>query len=248
MSKIKYLIRLDDACPTMGKAKWDRVEQILDQYGVRPMVGIVPDCRDETLMLDPPDPAFWTKAQAWEKKGWAIALHGYNHVYSSEGGLDGLNPLWARSEFAGIPLDIQREKIRKGVAILREHDLHLRFFFAPSHTYDENTLTALREESDIRIISDTIATKPYRYQDFTILPQLGGRCVERRLPGVWTFCLHPNMMSEEDFRRTDSFIQSHQQQFCGFDDLDLERVGPRSLVDRLLSWSYFAYRRIRGIR
>lgn len=248
MSKIKYLIRLDDACPTMDKAKWDRMEQILDQYGVRPMVGIVPACRDETLMLDPPDPAFWTKAQAWGKKGWAIALHGYDHVYTSEGGLDGLNPLWARSEFAGIPLDIQREKIRKGLIILQKHGLRPRFFFAPSHTFDKNTLIALREESDIRIISDTIATKPYRYQDFTMLPQLGGRCVERIIPGVWTFCLHPNMMSEEDLRQTASFIQSHQQQFYGFDDLGLERVGRRSLVDHLLRWFYFAYRRIRGIR
>lgn len=42
----KYLIRLDDACPTMDKAKWQRIFDILDGNGVRPMVGIIPHNED----------------------------------------------------------------------------------------------------------------------------------------------------------------------------------------------------------
>jgi len=44
--KINYLIRLDDACSTMDSAKWQRVETILDCYGVRPLVGVIPDNND----------------------------------------------------------------------------------------------------------------------------------------------------------------------------------------------------------
>lgn len=35
----KYLIRLGDVCPTMEAMKWQRIENILDAYGVRPMIG-----------------------------------------------------------------------------------------------------------------------------------------------------------------------------------------------------------------
>ena len=58
MFKTRYLIRLDDACPTMSKEWWGNVEAVLDKYGVRPMVGIVPICHDEKLELDPIDENF----------------------------------------------------------------------------------------------------------------------------------------------------------------------------------------------
>ena len=71
----RYLIRLDDACPTMDAEKWLRMENILDTYGVRPMVGVIPANKDPKQQIDAVDTEFWTKVKAWEKKGWAIALH-----------------------------------------------------------------------------------------------------------------------------------------------------------------------------
>ena len=248
MFKSKYLIRLDDACPTMDKKKWDRMESILDVFSIRPMVGIVPNNQDDNLMVDKEDAGIWDKVKKWQQKGWAIALHGYDHCYISDGGLEGLNPMWSRSEFAGLPLEEQREKIKKGVAIMREHGISPKYFFAPSHTFDLNTLTALREESDIRIISDTIATKSYRFGDFIIVPQLGGHCVEMKLPGIWTFCLHPNMMSDENFVATEKFIQTHKEQFVSFDQLDFSSVKQKDWFSKLLSWAYFTQRKIRGIQ
>ena len=61
MGKTKYLVRLDDACPTMDAVKWQRMETLLDAYEVKPMVGIIPHCQDPQLMLDEPDPHFWQK-------------------------------------------------------------------------------------------------------------------------------------------------------------------------------------------
>lgn len=180
--KRQYLIRLDDACPTMDRERWGRMERLLDQYGVKPMVGIVPDCKDENLMRNETDPHFWEKALAWQQKGWTIAMHGYDHCYISDMGMDGFNPMWPRSEFAGVSLEEQKRKVRMGV-IIGSHGLKPKYFFAPSHTFDENTLTALREESSIRMISDTIALKPYRRGDFTFYPQTVGHCVKMPLPG-----------------------------------------------------------------
>ena len=138
----KYLIRLDDACPTMDIARWQRMESILDKYGIRPMVGIIPANADSKQMIDKEDDLFWEKAFAWQSKGWAIALHGYDHCYISSDA--GINPLWNRSEFAGISLQQQKQKISDGVTILKSHGLNPKYFFAPSHTFDENTLQALQ--------------------------------------------------------------------------------------------------------
>lgn len=242
----KYLIRLDDACPTMDAKKWQRMENILDCYRVRPMVGIIPNNNDSKQKIDAEDPAFWNKVEKWVGKQWVIALHGYDHCYISEGGMKGLNPLWSRSEFAGVPLELQKEKIREGVKILRSHGIDPQYFFAPSHTYDQNTLEALREESNIRIISDTIATKPYKYEDFTFIPQLGGHCTVMNIPGIWTFCLHPSAMSEDDFEVTEIFLKAHVDEFISFCDLDLQNLKKKDIMGRLLSWVYFTRRKFKG--
>ena len=43
---LKFILRLDDAAPTMNKEKWDKIEKILDKYNIKPIVGIIPDNKD----------------------------------------------------------------------------------------------------------------------------------------------------------------------------------------------------------
>lgn len=244
----RYLIRLDDACPTMDKAKWQQMFKLLDKYGIKPMVGIIPHNEDPKQMIDVEDSDFWSKARIWECKGYAIALHGYNHCYISDRGLEGLNPLWSRSEFAGVAYDKQYQKIHDGFAIMKKNKLNPKFFFAPSHTFDENTLKALRDCTDIRIVSDTIGNKPYLNNDFVFIPQVGGHCIDMKIPGIWTFCLHPSMMNEKDFRDAENFFMVHQDEFIGFDELDLTNLRGKGLIGKLLSWAYFAQRKNKGIK
>lgn len=246
--KNNYLIRLDDACPTMDSAKWQRIEDILDRYGVRPMVGIIPNNSDPKQIIDNEDSEFWIKVKGWEHKDWAIALHGYDHCYISDKGLEGLNPLWSRSEFSGVPYEIQKTKISKGIKIMRTHGIDPKYFFAPSHTYDMCTLRALKEESNIRIISDTIATTPYKYGEFAIIPQLGGHCRDMKIPGIWTFCLHPTAMNDAQFEAVEDFLKVHKDEFIAFSDLDLTNLSGKTLVGKLLSWAYFTMRKLKGLK
>lgn len=248
MPHSKYLIRLDDACPTMDAAKWQRMEDLLDAYRVKPMVGIIPNCQDPQLMLDESDPHFWEKAFLWQEKGWAIAMHGYDHCYISDKGMSGLNPMWERSEFAGVPLEKQREKIRDGIQILKAKGIHPKSFFAPSHTFDNNTLIALREESDIRIISDTIGRYPYHDSDFWLIPQIVGHCVKMLVSGIYTFCFHPNMMADAAFEELEKFLHSYADSFVSFDQIDLYKYGKKGMIDRLISNSFFFYRKLKGLR
>ena len=244
--KVRYLLRLDDACPTMHSAKWQRTFSILDRYGIRPLIGIIPHNEDPKQLINEPNDSFWDDVHLWQSKGYSLALHGYNHCYTSDQGLEGLNPLWQRSEFAGYSLEIQKDKIKKGIAIFRSHGIEPQLFFAPSHTFDKLTLQALLEESNIRIISDTIATKPYNSYGFTFIPQLGGRCFEIPIPGIWTFCLHPSAMNDNDFNTLDEFIGKNRNKFISFDDVDLTNLKSKTLIDKLLSWTYFTFRKLRN--
>ena len=160
----------------------------------------------------------------------------------------GINPVHHRSEFAGLSFNEQAEKIEKGYQILKERNVEPAYFFAPSHTFDYHTLKALKEYTDIRMISDTIATKPYKDMEFVFIPQMGGHCIEMKIPGIWTFCLHPNEMTDNNFSTLETFLQKHQQEFCSFDKLNLQDVGKKNLLGRLLSFIYFAKRRMKGAR
>ena len=107
----KYLVRLDDACPTYNKENWDRLEKLLDEYNIKPIVAVIPENRDEKLKYDNPDKGFWDKVYAWQEKHWTIGLHGFEHRYTTKSG--GLVPLNKKSEFAGVSLAKQEVKIKK---------------------------------------------------------------------------------------------------------------------------------------
>ena len=209
----RYIIRLDDAADRMDCKKWARMEKLLDKYDIKPLVGVIPNCRDEMMNIYDRDPDFWNKVHQWDTKGWTIALHGYEHVYCTTDG--GINPVNNRSEFAGLSLEQQKNKIKNGLEIFRRNEVEPKVFFAPSHTFDLNTIEALKQESNIRIISDTIANKPYSQYDMTFVPQQSGKV--RKLPfKVVTFCYHPNMMEEQEFIYLESFLKKYNKLFTSF--------------------------------
>lgn len=231
----KYILRLDDACEKMDIEKWDRMEQLLDKYAVKPLVGVIPHCEDPMMDDYPVDSKFWSKVNNWITKDWSIAMHGYNHVYSTACG--GINPINNRSEFAGEPLEVQKEKIRKGISIMREHGVNPKVFFAPSHTFDRNTLLALKAESDINIISDTIANDVYYQDGFQFVPQQSGRV--RKSPfKVVTFCYHPNTMKTADFVYLEQFLEKNATLFTKF-ELILNGKRKLSIFDKVLKKIYF---------
>lgn len=238
-----YLLRLDDASEYMDVLRWKKIEELLDTYEIWPIVGVIPDNKDPELVGKyDRNPQFWAMAKTWQDKGWAIALHGHTHVYESQSG--GINPVNNRSEFAGLSLDAQREKIREGILIFNRHGIKPELFFAPAHTFDGDTLRALKLESQIRVISDTVAHDIYYKDGFYFIPQQAG--MVRRLPfKVVTFCYHPNNMGELGFKQLEDFIRRNKARFGSFRDLSFTNRD-RSKLDHLLSKSYFCFRRIRS--
>lgn len=231
-----YILRLDDAAENMNLPNWQRMELLLDRYKIKPIYGIIPNNMDEDLLKYDKIDNFWSEMNRWKDKGWIPALHGYTHVFETNEG--GINPVNNRSEFAGVPLEIQRDKIQNGIRILSENGIKPKIFFAPAHTFDMNTLEALKLESDIRIISDTVANDIYYENGFYFIPQQSGRC--RKLPfKVTTFCYHPNIMSNEDFQNLIKFLSIYGNLFKYKEEYIL-KDRRKSFGDKLLQKLYFA--------
>jgi predicted deacetylase len=233
----QYLLRFDDLCPTMARERWEQFREVLEEFSIRPILAVIPDNRDPSLERAPYDPAFWGEMRALEAAGAAIAVHGYRHTYFNSG--KSLLGIHRHSEFASVGLQMQREWIRRGLAILREHGLNPRLWVAPRHGFDRNTLHALHEEG-IDYISDGFARIPFRRHAVTWIPQQLWAPVAKT-KGLWTTCIHPMTASAADVDRLRSFLKAHWPQFTLFDrvigEFDGQNLGiGERLYERLALW------------
>jgi predicted deacetylase len=205
----QYLLRFDDLCPTLSLDRWQRFVPLFEEFLLQPILAVVPDNRDAQLERGPVDPEFWNRMKALEDAGATIALHGYQHLCTSAG--RSLVPLHRHSEFAGVPLDTQRDWIQTGLSILRDHGLNPRVWVAPRHGFDRNTLLALRQEG-IKLLSDGLARVPFVRDGLTWIPQQLWSPVEKPA-GLWTICIHPNSAQGSQVNRLRAFLNRYAAQF-----------------------------------
>ena len=227
----------------MDIGKWAQMEKLLDKYSIKPIVGVIPNNKDVDMTSKyAKNNAFWEKVREWKSKGWELALHGYDHVCTTKDG--GMNPVNNRSEFAGVPLKKQEEKIELGIKVFNSHDIEPRIFFAPSHTFDKNTLIALKNKSKIKIISDTVANDMYKYDGFYFIPQQSGRVRNLKFK-ITTFCYHPNTMNHSDFDELEGFLKLNSDKFIDISKLEF-KSRDKSIYDKLLSFIYFSKRKLKN--
>jgi putative peptidoglycan lipid II flippase len=215
MAMAKYLLRIDDLCPTMNSENWHRVERVLTENGIRPLIAIVPDNRDPALIVDTEDSSFWHRMVAAQEAGWEIAQHGYQHVTSVRG--RSLTRLHTTSEFAGLAESEQYARIAKGRDILRSRGLEPTSWVAPRHGLDHITVRVLRELG-FNCNSDGFALWPFERDGTFWIPQQLWAGASKRF-GVWTICLHINHWTAADFQRFETFIRRHADDFLSASEL-----------------------------
>lgn len=209
----QYLLRFDDLCPTVRRDRWQQYRRLIETFGIRPILAVVPDNRDSDLEISPAFPDFWEQLRQMEVAGAAIAVHGYHHLCRSRG--KSLLALHPETEFAGVDLDTQRDWIRKGFRILEEKGLHPRLWVGPRHGFDRNTLRALHEVG-VKYISDGFARVPHRLCGITCIPQQLWEPVVKS-KGLWTICIHPNGASPSSIERLQRFLEDHSNQVTSID-------------------------------
>ncbi len=240
---VRYLLRLDDACDTMDKDKWERVEKILDKNNILPLIALIPNNNDDNMVKQSKIINFKDIIERWKKKGWEIGQHGYDHCYINNCG--GINPVNLRSEFAGTSLEKQLEKIQLGKKIiLEEYNIESNIFIAPSHTFDENTITALKENRIFKI-SDGKFLYPCKYKGVVFIPQQVGDFRNILFSGVWTFCYHPNEMKENDFIKFEKFLEKNKDKFITFKNIDLTNIKEITKFESLFSKLYFFLKKLK---
>lgn len=203
-----YLFRLDDICPTLRWNRFTELVRLFDQYHIKPILAVVPDNQDTALMVDPPSLDFWPQIAALAARGWIIAQHGFQHVYHTKEA--GLLQLRARSEFAGLPYAVQRNKIEHGQQILRQRlNQPITWWSAPAHSFDLTTCQAL---ADLKFthISDGIALYPFNRYGLTWIPHQTWSIAPKPL-GVWTIGIHLNTMRDRHVAQLRRLLAHHSR-------------------------------------
>ncbi|TWT27767.1 DUF2334 domain-containing protein [Planomicrobium sp. CPCC 101110] len=212
----KYIFRFDDIAPNMDWGNYEYIKSIFDKYDVKPLIGVIPDNQDPELQKYAyrDEDYFWNEMRKLQRNGWEIALHGYQHKYvTKEAGIFGINN---KSEFSGLPIEVQNEKIKNGMRLFNSRDIKTDTFMAPSHSLDRNTLLVLKENG-IHTITDGFALYPYYYEDLLFVPQLFA--TQRRMPfGIYTFCIHFNTMTKASITEIEDFIKLNRDDIITFSE------------------------------
>lgn len=213
---MQIAIRIDDITPDMDWEKFHTFKGILDRLGIKPLIGVVPDNKDDNLHRAKAVDDFWKSIKELQDEGWCIAMHGYQHRYTTAKG--GLFPLNRFSEFAGVPLPEQRTMIRSGAQILKRNGIVTEIFMAPAHSYDRNTLKALRE-SGFNKITDGFGNNPYRWSEMTFYPIsfMVSRSLKKR-KGVTTIVVHTNEINDAGMRYYEELLQRYRDSLISYGD------------------------------
>jgi peptidoglycan/xylan/chitin deacetylase (PgdA/CDA1 family) len=238
----RYLLRFDDICPGMNWKVWAEIEPMLDRHGVKPLIAVVPDNRDPKLNVHAPRADFWPWVRDRQAAGWTIALHGYQHLYETRDA--GIMRINAKSEFAGLPEDVQREKLVRGLGILRENGVRADAWIAPGHSFDATTVKLLLELG-VNMISDGFFFRPVRHLGAYWIPQQLWHF--RPMPGgIWTVCLHCNAYGEAEITQLRVWLKQYSDRMMSAEQVKQEYAGaPAGWADRSFAAIVPALRAIR---
>tara|TARA_B100001123_G_C15302972_1_gene1021692 strand:+ start:1663 stop:2424 length:762 start_codon:yes stop_codon:yes gene_type:complete len=209
-----FLIRLDDIAENMNWDLMEKSEFLFDKYNIKPVLGVIPNNKDKELLSYPKKNNFWDQVRKWRDKGWEISMHGSTHVYDKTSKKEDYFSYGGGSEFCGHSFDVQSSRIKNGINKFNEENIKIKSFFAPNHTFDENTLLALKE-CGIKEVIDGYGLMPYRENEINFIPQLFYKLI--KLPfGIQSSQIHLNYFSDKDFDDFQNFIEKNSKKIITY--------------------------------
>lgn len=232
----KYIIRLDDACHQMPLEKWKLFEHFFDKKNISPIVGVVPKNKDKSLGSGE-NQHFWSLVHRWEKKGWAIAMHGLYHQCHKINSNNSYFKFGNKSEFVGKSIEEQTKIIQSSLESFKKNGVSPKIFMAPSHTFDTNTIKALESVTSIRIITDGFSFRSFKKGNFIFIPQQLWSV--KRLPfGLYTICIHPTSMELNQIHQFIEELDQISDQIISPDDINLDKVTNQGFLDLMFEKIY----------
>ncbi len=256
----RFAIRIDDIAPDMDWNAFCRFAALLDTYDVKPLIGVIPENKDPRIAApfnrrnavfiqtegskgETEDPkgkipemvntsscssgfGKWLKEK--QQEGWTVAMHGYDHIYRTKKG--GLFPLNHASEFAGRSYEEQLKSLQRGRKKMAELGAQTDIFMAPSHSFDKNTLRALKK-CGFRYITDGFGGEAYTREGLTFLPIsfLKSREMKKK-EGITTFVVHTWDMDEAEYSFYRRLFEKERQRVVDYKELLNLPAGQRSIA------------------
>ena len=206
-------VRMDDICSTMDYEKFIRCYKILDEANVKPLLAVVPFSKDPKLERGQVE-YFWELMNKLQADGCEVAVHGYHHIYTTQE--QGLVCTRLLSEFAGVPYDEQLKMLKAGKLELEKHGLRVDTFCAPGHSYDRNTLKAMKE-AGYQYLSDGRSRHPYYLEGIKCIPADDAYRLHKF--GILTICLHSNEETEVSMDKLKLFLKTNCKKLCDFREM-----------------------------
>ena len=209
------LIRLDDIAENMNWSLMRKCENLFEKHNIRPLLGVVSNNQDTELLSYEKNDQFWSQIRVWQKKNWEIAMHGYTHIYDKDTFKKDYFNYGGKSEFCGHSFDEQFSRIEKSLMIFKKENIEIRSFFAPNHTYDQNTFLALKKNNITNEI-DGYGIMPYTKNNLNFIPQLFYKQI--LLPfGIQSTQIHLNYWGDDEFENFKDFIEKNKSKIISFD-------------------------------
>lgn len=233
----RYIIRFDDFFVGMERRSLVRIAEFLMSNSVPAIIGVVPAWDDVMAVSEPVEAEeFWGTVRKLQEHGCEIALHGCYHKLFAHSNLLQVNNY---GEFAGLDFGEQKNRLQKGLEIFAANGIACRMFMPPAHSFDANTIRALREVG-IPLVTDGKSFYPFLWDGVLFLPQISSNF--KAFPwGLITTCLHPQWMTDETYadlaafcrQRGDAIIGVQQGVEC------FHALGPIARgIDRLVREAY----------
>lgn len=213
---MKIAVRMDDITPDMNWDNFSFFRDLFDKSGITPLLGIVPKNSDKNLQIEPEREDFYEIMKGLKQEGYVLAMHGYQHLYTTKKG--GCFPLNHFSEFAGVPYEQQKRMLADGKRILSENGIETDIFMAPAHSYDNNTLRALKEVGFTKL-TDGFGTTPYLWKEMVFYPisfRLAGSLKKQK--GYTTLVIHANTINDSDRQRYTTLFAQNRETFISYEE------------------------------
>lgn len=224
-------MRFDDINPRMNWDNFFLLKQVLEQYQIKSILGVVPDCKDKFLFTSQPIKDFFGYLRKCKAYGDTISQHGYTHLYDSKS--KGLFGNTNKSEFAGNSLLNQIEKLSKGKKILQKESIWQPIFMAPNHSFDMDTLKALKKLNFTTVL-DGFSLFPFKLKELVFIPQISSKPLPLFYPGISQLCIHINTIEEEDLKKLIIFVKNNHKKFITLKDIQIS-YSLLKFFDRLIT-------------
>ena len=109
-------------------------------------------------------------------------------------------------------------ELDEGKKILEKESLWEPIFMAPAHSFDCETLKALKKNG-FEVVLDGFSLSPYEFGNLKYIPQISSKPLPKFIPCISQLCIHINTISPREINKLIFFIEQNHKEFISLKDL-----------------------------